>query len=277
MNTIQRLIDILFVPWQSVAPVYSLAFGTLLVTVFALIIYKYTSNQLSIRKAKDRIKAHFVEVWIYIDDPVLILKAQAGIFLNAAKYLGLALVPLAIMFLPVMVMLINFEHRYHYRQLYEGESVLLKVKIKSGSQPGLDAFKIELPPTLKLDAPPLRIAGKNSQGNDYREVDYRIKALKSGVHDINLAVGDSRVSVYILADSGSPFRVNPVNAAGFAANFWHPSYSPLKPGSLIERIEIAYPETTIDFFGWKTYWLWPFLILMFVFAFALKPLIKVEF
>ena len=277
MLYIQKLIDILFIPFARVHPAYTLAFATLLVTVLALLVYKFSSSQAGIKLAKEKIKAHFVEVWLYIDDPVLILKAQAGIFANGGKYLLYALVPLAIMFLPVMVFLINCEYRFHYRQFGEGEVFLFKAKVNNRVNDWINSVVLDLPPTMALDAPPLRIQGKDDQGNEFHEIDYRLKVLKAGIHEINIESGKDVTRILVLADNSSKFRLTPHYGKIFSENFWRPGYTQSRLGADIDSVEVNYAKADLDFFGWKTWWVWPFIILMFAFAFALKPIIKVEF
>ena len=277
MLYIQKLIDILFSPLPRVNQAYALALAAFLVTTLALVVYKFTSSQAGIKLAKEKIKAHFVEVWLYIDDPVLILKAQAGIFANGGKYLGYALVPLAVMFLPVMVFLINCEYRFHYRQFNEGEVFLFKARVNDRVNDWMNSVTLDLPPTVALDAPPLRIAGKDDRGNEFREIDYRLKVLKAGIHEINLESGKDVTRILVLADDSSKFRLTPHNGKTFGENFWSPGYTQNRLGADIDSVELNYAQADFDFFGWKTWWVWPFIILMFAFAFALKPIIKVEF
>ena len=280
MVFIQKIFDLIFLPFSSLAPIWGLAFATLLVTAFALIIYKYTSNQEGIKQAKERIKAHFVEVWLFIDDPILILRAQAGILKNGLKYLGYALVPLAIMILPVLLFLVNCEFRYHYRSFKPGESFLLKLYVSPEIPNWQNALQLRLPEGLKLTAPPLRI---QEAGKQICEIDYRIKVLEKGRHklEIILPTGASgshdSLQLIIFAQPEKNLRLNPVEGAGFSLNFWHPGYGWIKSSSGIERVEITYPQAEVNFLGWRTWWVWPMIILMFIFAFALKPIIRVEF
>ena len=278
MIAVQKIIDQLFLPFSRFSPLYGLAFATLLITAFALIIYKYCSNQQEIKKAKERIKAHFVEVWLFIDDPILILKAQAGIFSQGVRYLAYALIPLAIMFLPVLIILVNCEYRYHYRPFQPGEVFLLKFRLSEQVPEWRNVVSLELPSGLEVTAPPLRIEDKDVEGKEFREIDYRLKVSEKGNHTVKFLLDKKeQVGMKIFADTSYNTRLNPIEAIGFFSTFLHPGTNLLKTKSGIEKIELKYPEAKVNFFGWKTYWVWPFLILMFIFAFALKPFIRVEF
>lgn len=278
MIAIQKIIDQLFLPFSRFSPLYGLAFATLLITAFALIIYKYSSNQKEIKKAKERIKAHFVEIWLFIDDPILILKAQAGIFSQGVRYFTYALIPLAIMILPVLIFLVNCEYRYHYRPFQPGEVFLLKMRPSEDVVQLENAVNLKLSSGLELTAPPLRLQDKDENGKEFREIDYRLKVNEKGNHTVKLLVsGQEQIDLRVFADALRNTRLNPVESARFSSTFLHPGLGSLKPGSGIEKIEVQYPVAYIGFLGWKAYWIWPFLILMFIFAFALKPFVKVEF
>jgi hypothetical protein len=275
---IQKIIDQLFLPFSRFSLLYGLAFATLLITAWALIIYKYCSNQKEIKKAKERIKAHFVEVWLFIDDPILILKAQAGIFSQGVRYLSYAVIPLAIMFLPVLIFLVNCEYRYHYRPFQPGEVFLLKMRLSEDVAPLENAINLELSSGLEFTALSLRLQDKDENGKEFREIDYRLKVKEKGDHTAKLLVsGQEQIDLRIFADALKNTRLNPVESVRFSSTFLHPGLGSLKPGSGIDKIEVQYPVAHIGFLGWKAYWIWPFLILMFIFAFALKPLIRVEF
>jgi len=273
-----KIIDFLFLPLQNLTPIWELAFATLVLTVFALLVYKFTSNQKGIKKAKEKIKAHFLEVFLFIDEPILILKAQAQIMANGLKYLGYALVPLIIMFLPVLLVLINMEHRYHPRPLQAEESFLLKIKLKEQFPGWQDAIFMQFSQELVLTSAPLRFLSQEQKGKIYPEIDYRFKVERKGKYEIKLKVaGKESIKIKVYAESDKRVRLAPIEGAGFGLNFWHPGTGLIKKDSLIQSIEITYPKQELNLLGWETYWGWQFLGLMIIFAIALKPVIRVEF
>jgi len=275
---VHKIIEFFFLPIQDLAQVWGLVFATLVLTIFALLIYKYTSNQKEIKKAKEKIKAHFLEVFLFIDEPILIIKAQVRIMVNGLKYLGYALIPLLIMFLPVLLVLVNMEHRYHYRPFKPGENFLLKVKLKKQIPNWQDAIFIQPSEELRMTSPPLRFLYQESKGETYPEIDYRLQVIREGAHPIILRLaGKEKIKLTVLAEAQRASRLVTVEGSGFSLNFWHPSSGLVPKQSLIHSIEITYPKSELNLFGWESYWGWQFLVLMFIFAFALKPVIRVEF
>ncbi len=277
---IQRMVDIFFLPFEKIHPLWGLSAATILVTVFALIIYKYSSNQAGIHDAKDKIKANFLEVWLYIDYPSLILRAQAGIFKSGGRYLLYAIVPLLIMILPVMLFLINMEFRYHYRPLKQGETALVKIRLPGRMDEWKDRVSLNLPEGLSMAGAPVRIHQRDPDtGKEFFECDWNIRVEQEGEYHIQIQAGRDTFSPKILAGEGTP-RLNPVTARGARASiaaFWHPPLERFKNPAGYVRIEIKYPNLDFPFLGWNTWWVWPFLIIMFIAAFAIRRPLRVEF
>src|SRR3712207_353360 len=67
------------------------------VTVLALLVYRYVSDQNGIRTIKNRIQAHLLELRLFKDDLRVTLRAQGHILKGSVRYAGYALAPLAVM------------------------------------------------------------------------------------------------------------------------------------------------------------------------------------
>ena len=85
---INRVIDAIMGPMEKLPPLVPLVLWSVVVGVIAMVIYKYASSQAAIKDAKDRIKGHFFEVWLYIDDAPVIARSQAKIMWNALRNRG---------------------------------------------------------------------------------------------------------------------------------------------------------------------------------------------
>ena len=62
------------------------------------------SNQSAIRETKRRIAARLYEFRLFVDEPKLIWQAQTGLLRDNLRYLGLMLVPAAVLALPMLVL-----------------------------------------------------------------------------------------------------------------------------------------------------------------------------
>ena len=85
------------------------------VTVLALLVYRYASNQAGIQLAKDRIKGYLLELWLYKDDLGVMLRAQGQVMLYSLRYMGLALVPMAIMIVPIGPVIVQLESQFAFQ------------------------------------------------------------------------------------------------------------------------------------------------------------------
>ncbi len=276
---IQRAIDLVMRPFDRLGPAWGILVSSVVVTALGLVVYKYTSNQDGIKIAKDKIKAHFFEVWLYLDDLALIAQAQGGIFKEGGRYLAYALVPLVVMMAPVMLILINLEFRYDYRPFRPGDEFLLKVRLKGFAESQLQNLVLELPPGLELAAGPVRIAEHDRDERSARiESDWRLRVKQAGALQLQFKLGQEPVAQQtVFAGSSARPRLDPVRPSSFWASLLHPPIEPLPANSPIQEISVAYPQADISFFGWNAWWVWPFLVVMFVAAFLLRGLIGVEF
>ncbi len=59
---LNKFFGILFFPFQFIDPLWPLLFISVLTGILMLLAFRYTSNQKEIRKEKDKIKAHLMEM-----------------------------------------------------------------------------------------------------------------------------------------------------------------------------------------------------------------------
>jgi hypothetical protein len=85
--------------WLS-ATVIAAVTGVLLLAVF-----KYTSNQRAIKRVRNDINANLLALKLFKDSAALAVTAQGRILWGAVRLLVLALVPMALMSVPVLLIL----------------------------------------------------------------------------------------------------------------------------------------------------------------------------
>jgi uncharacterized membrane protein (DUF106 family) len=84
---LNKFFGILFFPFQSLNPFWPLFFISVLTGVLMLLAFRYTSNQKEIKKEKQKIKAHLMEMRIFKDDLVILMSAFMKVLLCNAKYI----------------------------------------------------------------------------------------------------------------------------------------------------------------------------------------------
>jgi hypothetical protein len=262
-----RLFDGLLWPFRGLHPMWGLTAVSVLTGIAMVWLFGKVSNQRLIGSLKRRIKGHLLEMWLFRDSTLVVLKAQGRVLWNTLKYALCALQALVVLMIPVIFIMIQLEARYGSRPLRPGEKAV--VKIVYAAPKSLEAMdvKIEVPEGLAIETPPLRIPGE-------REVDFRVGARAAGDYVLRAKLGDGTVTKAIRVGSpGGP--LSPVRSTGLLSRFLHPAEPGLPDGPL-EAVEVAYPASRVSLWGMEFHWLWPFFILSIVTGYALKGVFKVE-
>jgi len=257
-------------PFRSLGPWPGLIAVSLLTALLMLVVYKLTSNQAAIRRAKDRIKAHLLEMRLYKDNMRVTLRAQGAILKANLSYLAANLKPLAVMIVPLVLILAQLSVWYDRAPLRPGEETLVKAKFDPGVDPLTLDLALETPPGVEITAPVVRIA-------DEHEAVWRIKAVAPGSGRLTVRTGRLSVGKTIVVGGAAPARVSALAARG---SFWkrvlYPGEPPLPSGPPVRSVEVLYPAARLAAFGLDVHWLIAYLILSIVFGFAFKGVFKVE-
>ena len=266
-----KIVEILILPFKSLHPLISMAWISLITGIFMLIVYKYTSNQEGIRRVKDKIKAHLMEIRYYKDDLKIIFRAQGKILRHNLTYVKYSLVPFAVMVIPIIMLLAQMNLWYGYAPLKEGNSVLIAAKLSGKMGDPMPDISLDLPDGLELESPPMKISFE-------REFDWRIKVKKSGNYTLRFTSSQEAVEKELIAsDEDKLLRISPKRfAPNILEEFLYPGEKPLPKDSPIESIEIKYEPGSMPLFGWDIHWIIYYFALSVVFGFALKGLFKVD-
>ncbi len=270
-NTIiGTIFKILFLPFQNMSPWIGMIFVSLLTGLLMLFIYKYTSNQEGIRKIKNKIKAHLLELRLYKDSLSISFKAQGSILRANLKYIGYSSKPLLVMIIPVILILIQLNFWFAYDSLKPNQSTLLRVQLNDGV-PLLDTqVEIKAGSGIVLETPPLRITDSN-------EINWRIRAEENGVHKIIITADGLDYTKSISVGQKDLSRISPLRTRkNFFREISYPTESPLPKNAPIKTIEISYPPRTMNFFGLNLHWLIAYFALSIIIGFSLKGFFKVD-
>jgi hypothetical protein len=226
------LFDVLLAPFGHGPAWFDLLLWPLVAGVLALVVYKYVSNQRGIARARDRIAAQLYEIRLFRHDPLLVVGSTGRILLHNAVYLGHNLLPMLLLLGPMLLVLVQLEANYAFAPSPVGSVELLEVRLEPGSSVSSLGVRLELPPGVALDAPPVRTAD--------REIFWRLRAAEPGDHVLSLRVGDETVTK-TWAVGGEPRKVPVLRAKGLDALIY-PGEPALAPGSPLRRVALAYPE-----------------------------------
>ncbi len=254
------LAPIAFLPgWLSATLVGALS-GIAMVVMF-----KYTSNQRAFKAAQNDIKAQLLALKLFKENIFVALRAQGRLIWGAVRLFCLALLPVAIMALPVTLIIAQVALWYQARPLRVGEEAVLTMKL-GGEDAAWPTVYLEPTDAVKVTTGPLRILSK-------RELSWLVQARANGTHQLHFRVNGQQVDKELA--SGDGFMRVSLQRPG-----WHgpsimdhpllnPWEAPLESGGAVEAITIAYPDRPTWMHGtdsWFIYWFLVAFVVAFIFG-----------
>jgi len=252
------------------SPWVGMFFISLLTGLMMLFVFKWTSNQEGIRRIKDRIKAHLLEIRLYKDSFSQSLQAQGNILRCNLRYIGYAAKPMLVMILPLILILIQLNFWFGYDSLTPHEKTLLKIKLKDQHNPMETPITVQPSSGLVIDAPPVRIQESN-------EINWRFFARSEGVHFFTITINKDNIKKSVLVAQKPFTKISPVKTnKNFLQQVLYPSESPIEGLTPVKAVEIQYPTKGLNLFGWHIHWLIVFFVLSILSGFAFKGVFKVQ-
>jgi uncharacterized membrane protein (DUF106 family) len=265
-----RIVDLILLPFRGLSPWFGMTVISLLTALLMLEVYKLTSNQAAIRRAKDRIKAHLLEMRLYKDSMRVTLRAQADILKANLAYMAANLKPLVVMIVPLVLILAQLSLWFDRAPLTPGRETLVKVGLEKTADPVSLDLQLETPPAIVISSPAVRIP-------DEHEVVWRIKAVAEGTGRLVLRTGGRTLEKTVTVGGRPLTKVSALASRGsFGKRVLYPGEAPLPAGTPVRSVELLYPAKSLVAFGLRVHWLVAYLVLSIVFGFAFKGVFKVE-
>jgi hypothetical protein len=265
MSYLNRLcggvLEVLLWPFRTLPPLAGLAFISLLTAVAVLLVYRKTSNQEGITAVRRKIVASLLEMRLFKDDLVVVLRAQARVIRDSFGYFRHSLVPLAWILVPLVLLFMQLDRVYGFFPLDPGEAAIVSVRTSGSEIPGLEAG-----PGLAVETPPLRIPNST-------EINWRVRGLEAGEHVLTVRIGGYGTTKTVVVGSGATPLAATRPGSGIIDQLVNPGEEPIPSEAPVERIRVRYRHATVSFLGWQVHWVVPFLTLTILFGFALqKPM-----
>ena len=265
-----KIFDALFYPFRSMSPWIGMIIVSFLTGLLMLFVFKWTSNQTGIRRVKNKIKAHLLELRLYKDSLALSLQAQGNILRCNLRYIGYSAKPMMVMILPLVLIIIQLNFWFGYKSLTPNQSALLKVKLKDNQNPMDTPLEIKPSPELIIETPPLRI-------EEFKEINWRFSVKEQGIHQLTLTIDGETVTKRVSVAQKALNKISPLKTGkSFIKQVLYPTESPIKDDLPVKSIEIQYRTQSMNLFGWHIHWLIVYFVLSIIFGFAFKGVFKVE-
>jgi len=261
--------DVLFAPFGRLGPWPGLIAISALTGIVMLLIFKATSNQDGIKRAKNLIKARLLEIRLYKNDTGRSFKALGAILAANFRYMGYALKPMLVMIVPVLLILAQLNLRYGSESLRPGGQALVKLTLAQGTGAVETPIALKAPAGLTIETPPVRIEEEG-------EVDWRVRADAPGRYLLSFDINGTAVEKSVSAGEAQPSKVSPLRSRTFLDLVLYPGEKPLPKNVPAASIAVIYQPQRLPLFGGTVHWLVAFLVLSIVAGFALRGVFKVE-
>ncbi len=243
-----------------------------IIALIALGAYALVSNQKAIKRIKNRLTARLLEIRLFQDSPLTVLSAFAKVLGSTVIYLKNSLMPMFVM-LPIAVLWItHLAGWFEWRPLKPGESALVTVKVKEGTDIMTLPNSLQEIPGIQVTTPAFRSAATD-------EVQWRIQAKETGQGDMKVEAGGVSANKAIATGDFftevAPRKLSPIS--GFWDRVMYPMEAPLASDSAIEEIRIDYPQRTLHIFGFQVHWMIWLLVASILLGFVCKKPFGVEF
>ncbi len=223
------IFDFLLAPFGHDWYLFDLIVWPFLLGIGAILVYKYTSNQKGIERAKRQLSMHLLEIRLFQNDIFQVLKSTLLIIIKNPIYIGHNLVPMAVMIVPMVGVMVQLVANYGYAPSKPGSTELLRVALDPDGPISPKQVSLKLPSGVVLDAPPVRTA----DGQVY----WRLKAEAPGDYALSIQVGNETLEK-TWAVGGDPRKI-PVKRLRSWEALLYPGEPAIPSSSPVQSIELA--------------------------------------
>jgi uncharacterized membrane protein (DUF106 family) len=247
-------------------PFWSLTVISVLVGIGMLVVFRHTSNQEAILRAKRRLQAHLLELRLYGDDLSQVWQAQKSLLAANFRYVGLMLVPALYLTVPLVILLVHLDGVYGLAPMPVGEPGVVTVQWTGPLGENMEAPRLEAPPEVAIETPAVRAIAPG-------QFSWRIRASQPVNGSLRFSWNGESWEKTVNAGGGMPY-LSVRRVTGFWDALIYPGEDRLVAGSPA-WVEIRYPARAIELAGVEIHWLIWFFVVSMVGAYALKGYFKV--
>jgi hypothetical protein len=253
--------------FRAAGPTYALAAVSVLTGVAAMLVFRYTSNQSAMRRIRNRVQAHILEVRLFPDQLGVVSRAYLRALRCTLLYLVYTLQPVLILLLPMLVVLAQLNLRFSLLPLRPGDSFILKAKLTRALPAG--TVSLRLPNGLALTAPPVHIPALS-------EVDWRIRAKEKGNFSPAVIVGNRAFTKQVVVASDLRVLYAKREQRSWLDRLANPGERTLPAAATLRAIDVSYARRSIRAGPFETVWWVFFLVVALASGLIAKFVLKVE-
>lgn len=252
MDAINRVLtaafDVLLGPLEDLGDEAALLTCSALFGVLALFVFKHISAQGAIRRTKDRIKGHLIEIRLYQDNLGLVSRAIARVLGRNVQYLALNLLPFIPLSVPFAFVAAQMVVRYGFEPVAvrqadglecAGDGSTLWIE---GSEAAIRGLGVTLPEGFVAVSALARVPSQGVAAMEFAPA-------RAGAHELVITPGGgaSPVAKAMVVGPRTPHRaIQGQRVTGLLAALLWPAEDSLA-GTGLTRVEFRYPESDL---GW---------------------------
>lgn len=253
--------------FRAAGPTYALAAISLLTGVASMLVFRYASNQSAMRRIKNRVQAHILEVRLFPDQLEVVSRAYLRALRCTLLYLVYTLQPMLILLLPMLILLAQLNVRFSQLPLRPGDSFILKAKLTRPLAAG--TVSLRLPNSLALTAAPVHIPALS-------EVDWRIRAEEKGNFSPAVIVGNRAFTKRVVVGSDLTVLYARREQRSWLDWLANPGERALPAAAALRAIDVSYAPRSIRAGPFETVWWVFFLVVAVASGLIAKFVLKVE-
>ena len=248
-------------------PLFMVLAISIVMGLLMVIVFRYTSDQKAIGRAKDRLKAHLLAVRLFQDQLPVVIRAYGKILRGTGSYLRLAFTPFLIAILPITLLIVQLDRYFGWMPLQPAQTFLVEARVEDPT--ALNEAALLLPSELSSSAPAVH-SPKD------KEVVWRVVANRTGQFEIQIAAAGQTVSKQVVIGPGLA-RISPLRLKD---NFWKRILASGEPAladnSPVRSITIDYPPREICFAWMQWNWIVLFFVVSLIAGFVFKSLLGIQ-
>lgn len=249
-------------------PLWTLTPAAILAGLAMLWAFGRVSNQRAIGETKQRLAARLYEFRLFVDEPGLLWQAQVGLVRDNLRYLGLMLVPVAVLALPMLALWAPLDAVYGWTPLAVGRPAIVTVQVRTPVHSAGPVPVLTLPDGFVAETAGVRAIGKN-------QISWRVRPVRAASGQLRVSVQGKPEGKTIIAGA-LPRPASRRRASGIPDLLWSWTEPPIRPGS-IDWIEVDYAPAGIEVAGMTVHWAVCFGAISMATALVLRRRFRVRF
>jgi len=197
------------------------------------------TDRARLRRTINRMIALVIEFRLFVDEPLLILRAQRELLKENARLLALIARPTALAAVVFFFCFPHLEALYGRAPLPPGKPAIVTAQLSSAAR--AEQFTLAAPASISIETPAVRALYTN-------QVSWRIRPTGAFTGQIKLTGSDGALAKHIASGTGVHY-ISATRPGSWLAFLWNPVERPLS-NPAINSISILYPPATILKLNW---------------------------